>query len=63
MKKGVADFYRFYQVGRASNERYLEALAAAPDHRQGVIARNGCADHDATADDNTHDSTRSITKT
>jgi hypothetical protein len=38
MKKGVADLYRFYQVGRASNERYLEALAAAPDHRHGVIA-------------------------
>lgn len=34
----MADLYRFYQVGRASNERYLEALAAAPDHRQGVIA-------------------------
>jgi hypothetical protein len=38
MRKTVADLYRFYQVGRASNERYLEALAAAPDHRQGVIA-------------------------
>jgi hypothetical protein len=38
MKKGVADLYRFYQVGRASNQRYLEGLAAAHDHRQGVIA-------------------------
>jgi len=38
MKKGVADLYRFYQVGRASNQRYLEGLAAAPDHRPGVIA-------------------------
>lgn len=38
MKKGVADLYRFYQVGRASDERYLEALAAARDNRQGVTA-------------------------
>jgi hypothetical protein len=38
MRKGVADFYRFYQVGRASNERYLDALAAAPDHHDGVVA-------------------------
>jgi hypothetical protein len=38
MKKGVADLYRCYQVGRASDERYLEALAAAPDHRDGVVA-------------------------
>ncbi len=38
MKKGVADLYRCYQVGRASDERYLEALAAAPDHRQGLVA-------------------------
>jgi hypothetical protein len=39
MRKTVADLYRFYQVvGRASNERYLEALAAAPNHRPGVIA-------------------------
>ncbi len=38
MKKGVADLYRFYQVGRASDERYLEALAAASDNRQGVAA-------------------------
>ncbi len=38
MKKGVADLYRFCQVGRASNQRYLEGLAAAPDHRPGVVA-------------------------
>jgi hypothetical protein len=38
MKKGVVDLYRFYQVGRASNHRYLDALAAAPDYRHGVTA-------------------------
>lgn len=38
MRKGVADLYRFYQVGRASDERYLEALAAAPDNRDGIVA-------------------------
>jgi hypothetical protein len=38
MRKSVADLYRFYQVGRASNERYLEALAAAPNNRPGVVA-------------------------
>jgi hypothetical protein len=38
MRKGVADLYRFYQVGRACNERYLQALASAPDHRDGIVA-------------------------
>ena len=38
MRKTVADLYRFYQVGRASDERYLEALATAPNNRQGVLA-------------------------
>jgi hypothetical protein len=38
MRKGVADLYRFFQVGRSSNERYLDALAAAPDHRDGTVA-------------------------
>jgi hypothetical protein len=36
MKKGVADLYRFHQVGRASNQRYLDALGGAADHRQGI---------------------------
>jgi hypothetical protein len=38
MNKGVANLGRYYQVGRAANERYLDALGAAPDHRQGVTA-------------------------
>lgn len=36
MRKGVANLYRYYQVGRAANERYLEALAAAVDNRDAV---------------------------
>lgn len=38
MQKGVANLYRYYQVGRSSDERYLEALGAAPDHRAGIVA-------------------------
>jgi hypothetical protein len=38
MRKGVANLHRYYQVGRAANERYLDALAAAHDHRAGVAA-------------------------
>jgi hypothetical protein len=38
MRKGVANMYRYYQVGRGANERYLDALAAAHDHRPGVAA-------------------------
>lgn len=34
MRKGVANLARYYHVGRAANERYLEALAAAADNRQ-----------------------------
>jgi hypothetical protein len=36
MRKGVANLHRYYQVGQAANERYLDALAAAHDHRAGV---------------------------
>jgi hypothetical protein len=36
MRKGVANLPRYYQVGRAANERYLDALAAAPDHRDAI---------------------------
>ena len=36
MRKGVANLARYYQVGRAANERYLEALSAATDHRDGI---------------------------
>ena len=34
MNKGVANFWRYFQVGMASNRRYLTALAAAPSQRQ-----------------------------
>jgi len=36
MRKGVANLPRYYQVGRAANERYLEALAVATDNREGI---------------------------
>ena len=36
MQKGVANLPRYYQVGRAEGERYLEALSAATDYRDGV---------------------------
>ncbi len=53
VRKTVADLYRFYQVGRASNQRYLDALAAAGDYRQGVIALDRLAVPAATGNDNT----------
>ncbi len=36
MRKGVVNLPRYYQVGRAANERYLEALSAATDDRDGI---------------------------
>ncbi|MHB1554665.1 MAG: hypothetical protein ACYCSX_11960 [Acidimicrobiales bacterium] len=36
MRKGVANLPRYFQVGRAANERYLDALAAAPSNRHGT---------------------------
>ena len=38
MNKGVANFWRYYQVGLAANNRYLDALAAAPLKGEGVAA-------------------------
>jgi hypothetical protein len=38
MRKGVANLPRYYQVARAANERYLEALTAACDNRAGIAA-------------------------
>lgn len=38
MRKGVSDLWRCYQVGIASNQRYLQALAAAPMKGKGVAA-------------------------
>jgi hypothetical protein len=42
MRKGVANLPRYFQVGRAANERYLEALAAASDncHGSAVLDRH-----------------------
>ena len=36
MRKGIVNLHRYYQVGRAANERYLEALAAATDNTDAV---------------------------
>ncbi len=38
MGKGVANVWRYYQVGMASNHRYLDALAAAPLKGEGVAS-------------------------
>lgn len=38
MGKGVANTWRYYQVGIGSNHRYLDALAAAPLKDKGVAA-------------------------
>jgi hypothetical protein len=38
MNKGVANLWRYFQVGIAANRRYLEALAAAPLKGKGVAA-------------------------
>jgi len=36
MRKGVADFWRFFQVGAGANNRYLEALSTATPNSEGV---------------------------
>jgi hypothetical protein len=36
MRKGIANLSRYFAVGRAANERYLEALAAASDNRDAI---------------------------
>ena len=38
MNKGVANVWRYYQVGMAANHRYLDALAAAPLKGEGVAS-------------------------
>ena len=38
MRKGTSDFWRFAQVGAASNRRYLDALATASPNSEGVAA-------------------------
>jgi len=36
MRKGVANTWRYFQVGASSNRRYLDALAAATPHSEGA---------------------------
>jgi hypothetical protein len=38
MRKGVSDLWRCYQVGIAANQRYLNAISAAPLKGKGVAA-------------------------
>ena len=38
MRKGVANLWRYYQVGAGANRRYLDALAAAIPQGEGVAA-------------------------
>jgi hypothetical protein len=38
MRKGVSDLYRNFQLGMGANQRYLQALAAAPLKGEGVAA-------------------------
>jgi hypothetical protein len=38
MRKGVANVWRYFQVGTAANRRYLDALAAAIPHGEGIAA-------------------------
>jgi hypothetical protein len=38
MNKGVANMWRYFQVGIGANRRYLDALAAAPLNGKGVAA-------------------------
>ena len=46
MNKGVANFWRYFQVGMAANRRYLDALAAAPLKGKGVAALDSlCRPH------------------
>ena len=46
MNKGVANFWRYFQVGMAANRRYLDALAAAPLKGKGVATLDAlCRSH------------------
>jgi hypothetical protein len=38
MRKGVANTWRYFQVGTGANRRYLDALAAATPHGEGIAA-------------------------
>jgi hypothetical protein len=38
MRKGVSDLWRNFQVGIGANQRYLQALAAAPMKGKGIAA-------------------------
>jgi len=43
MRKGVANLGRYHHVGRAANERYLEALAAPPITAKPSLPSTACA--------------------
>ena len=38
MRKGVANVWRYFQVGTGANRRYLDALAGATPHGEGIAA-------------------------
>jgi hypothetical protein len=38
MRKGVANVWRYFQVGTGANRRYLDALAGATPHGKGIAA-------------------------
>jgi hypothetical protein len=38
MRKGVANTWRYFQVGTGANSRYLDALATATPHGEGIAA-------------------------
>ena len=59
MRKGVANLHRYYEVGRAANERYLEALAAAVDNTDAMRVLDRHCRPSATAESNTPASTPS----
>ena len=59
MNKGVANFWRYYQVGLAANRRYLDALAAAPSKAKESPPSTPCAGPEPSTDDTTPASTPS----
>jgi hypothetical protein len=46
MRKGVADTWRYFQVGTGANRRYLDALATAAPNGEGIAALDAlCRPH------------------
>jgi len=63
MRKGVSDLWRCFGVGMAANQRYLQALAAAPMKGEGVAALDACAGRETTTGDASLASVPSIATT